>query len=61
MDISKCFIKKRDLSNQYSHGDKPKRFREESLANSSSPNSSSNVFQESLKSTDFMKILSNCS
>ena len=61
MVISKFFMKKRDLSNQYNYGDKAKRFHEGSLANSSSPNSSSNVFQKSLKSTDFMKILSNCS
>ena len=54
MDISKFFAKKRDLSNQSNNGE------EESLASSSSPNSPSDIFQESLKSHDWMKILLNC-
>ena len=60
MDISKFFAKKRDLSDQSSNGDEPKRLREESSASSSSPDSPSDVFQESLKSPDCMKILLNC-
>ena len=60
MDISKFFAKKRDLSDQSSNGDEPKRLREESSASSSSPDSPSDVFQESLKSPDSMKILLNC-
>ena len=60
MDISKFFAKKRDLSDQSSNGDEPKRLREESSASNSSPDSPSDVFQESLKSPDFMKILLNC-
>ena len=60
MDISKCFAKKRNLSDQSSNGDEPKRFCEESSASSSSPDSPSDVFQESLKSPDCMKILLNC-
>ena len=60
MDISKFFAKKRDLSDQSNNGDEPKRLREKSLASSSSPDSPSDVFQESLKSPDWMKILLNC-
>ena len=60
MDISKFFAKKRDLSDQSNNGDEPKRLREESSASSSSPDSPSDVFQESLKSPDCMKILLNC-
>ena len=60
MDISKYFAKKKDLSDQSNNGDGPKRLREESLASSSSPDSPSDVFQESLKSPDCMKIRLNC-
>ena len=60
MDISKYFAKKRDLSDQSNNGDGPKRLREESLASSSSPDSPSDIFQESLKSPDCMKIRLNC-
>ena len=60
MDISKFLAKKRDLSNQSNDGDEPKPLRQESSASSSSPDSSSNVFQVSLKSPDCMKILLNC-
>ena len=60
MDISQYFAKKRDLSDQSSDGDEPKRLCEESSASSSSPDSPSDVFQESLKSPDCMKILLNC-
>ena len=60
MDISKFYAKKRDLGDQFNNGDKPKRLREESSASSSSPDSPSNVFQESLKSPDCMKILLSC-
>ena len=56
MDISKFFAKKRDLSDQSNNGDGPKRLREESLGSSSSPDSPSDVFQESLKSPDCMKM-----
>ena len=57
MDISKFFAKKRDLSDQSNDGDEAKLVREESSASSSSPNSPSDVFQESFKSPDCMKIL----
>ena len=60
MDICKCFAKKRDLSDQFNGGDEPKRLCKENSANSSSPNSSSKVFQESMKSPDCMKSLLNC-
>ena len=60
MDISNFFAKERDLSNQSNNGDEPKRLHEESSASSSSPDSPSDVFQESLKSPDCMKILLNC-
>ena len=60
MDISKFFAKKRDLSDQSNNDDEPKRLCEESSASSSSPDSPSDVFQESLKSPDCMKILLNC-
>ena len=61
MDISKFFAKKRDLSDQSNDGDEPKRLREESSASSSSPDSPSDVFQESLKSPDCTKMMLNCS
>ena len=60
MDISKLFAKKRDLSDQSNDGDELKELQEESSASSSSPNSPSNIFKESLKSPDYMKILLNC-
>ena len=60
MDISQYFAKKRDLSDRSSDGDEPKRLCEESSASSSSPDSPSDSFQESLKSPDCMKILLNC-
>ena len=60
MYVSIFFAKKRDLSDQSNDGDEPKRLREESSASSSSPDSPSDVFQESLKSPDCMKILLNC-
>ena len=60
MDVSKFFSKKRDLSDQSNDGDKPKQLRDESSASSSSPNSSSDVFQESLKSLTCMKIPLHC-
>ena len=48
------------LSDQSNNRDEPKRLCEESSASSSSPDSPSDVFQESLKSPDCMKILLNC-
>ena len=60
MDICKCFAKKRDLSDQLNDGDEPKQLCKENSANSSSPNSSSKVFQESMKFPDCMKSLLNC-
>ena len=60
MYASIFFAMKRDLSDQSNDGDEPKRLREESSASSSSPDSPSDVFQESLKSPDCMKILLNC-
>ena len=60
MNIPKFLAKKRDLSDQSNTGDDPKRLCEESSASSSSPDSPFDVFQESLKSPDCMKILLNC-
>ena len=60
MDISKFLAKKRNLSDQSNNDDEPKWFREGSSVSNSSPNLPSNVFQESLKSPDCMKILLNC-
>ena len=52
MDISKFFTKKKDLSDQSNNDDEPKRLCEESSASSSSPDSPSDVFQESFKNLD---------
>ena len=52
MYISQYFAKKRDLSDQSSDGDEPKRLWEESSASSSSPDSPSDMFQESFKNLD---------
>ena len=52
MDISQYFAKERDLSDQSSDGNEPKRLCEESSASSSSPDSPSDVFQESFKNLD---------
>ena len=60
MDISNFFAKRRDLSDQSNDGDETKRLCEEISASSSSPNSPSDVFQETLKPSDCMKILLNC-
>ena len=60
MNIPKFLAKKRDLSDQSNTGDDPKRLCEESSASSSSPDSPFDVFQESSKSPDCMKILLNC-
>ena len=51
--------KKRDLSSSSKEDDKPKRQRKESLC-LDSPMSPGNVFAESLKSNDCVKILMNC-
>ena len=61
MDITKSFDqKKRELSSQSANGDDSKRPREESNNSTSTPTSPGDVFEESLKSPDCVKILVNC-
>ena len=61
MDITKFFDrKKRELSSQSADGDDSKRPREESNNSTSTPSSPGDVFEESLKSGDCVKILVNC-
>ena len=61
MDITKFFDrKKRELSSQSADGDDSKRPREESNNSTSTPASPGDVFEESLKSGDCVKILVNC-
>ena len=61
MDITKFFDrKKRELSSQPVDGDDSKRPREESNNSTSTSTSPGDVFEESLKSGDCVKILVNC-
>ena len=61
MDITKLLdLKKRELSSQSADGDDSKRPREESNNSTSTPASPGDVFEESLKSGDCVKILVNC-
>ena len=61
MDIREFFDrKKRDLSSQSGDGDDSKRPHEESNNSISTPTSLGDVFKESLKSSDCVKILVNC-
>ena len=61
MDITKFFDrKKRELSSQSVDGDDSKKPREESNNSTSTPTSPGDVFEESLKSGDCVKILVNC-
>ena len=60
MDITKFFDQKvRELSSQLEDGNDSKRPREESNNRTSTPASPSEVFEESLKSSDCVKILVN--
>ena len=61
MDITKFFDrKKRELSSQPVDGDDSKRPRKESNNSTSTSTSPGDVFEESLKSGDCVKILFNC-
>ena len=61
MDITKFFDRKmRELSSQSVDGDDSKKPREESNNSTSTPTSPGDVFEESLKSGDCVKILVNC-
>ena len=61
MDITKFFDrKKRELSSQSADGDDLKRSHEESNNSTSTPTFPGDVFAESLKSGDCVKILVNC-
>ena len=61
MDITKFFDrKKRELSSQSVDGDDSKKPREESNNSTSTPTSPGDVFEQSLKSGDCVKILVNC-
>ena len=61
MDITKLFDqKKRELSSQSVDGDDSKRPREESNSSTNTPTSPGEVFEESLKPGDCVKILVNC-
>ena len=61
IDITKFFDwKKRELSNQSADGNDSKRPREENNNSTSFPASPGDVFVESLKSGDYVKILVNC-
>ena len=61
MDLTKFFDrKKRELSSQSADGDDSKRPREESNNSTSTPASPADVFEESLKSGNCVKILINC-
>ena len=61
MDITKFFErKKRELSSQSANGDDSKRPREESNNSTSTSTSPGDVFEESWKSGDCVKILVDC-
>ena len=61
IDITKFFDrKKREFSSQSADGDDSKRPREESNNSTSTLSSPGDVFEESLKSGDCVKILVNC-
>ena len=61
MDITKFFDrKKRELSIQSADGDDSKRPRKENNDSTSTPTSPADVFEESLKSGDCVKILVSC-
>ena len=61
MDITKFFDrKKRELSSQSANGDDSKRPREESNNRTSVSTSPGDVFEESWKSGDCVKILVDC-
>ena len=61
IDITKFFDrKKREFSSQSADGDDSKRPREESNNSTSALSSPGDVFEESLKSGDCVKILVNC-
>ena len=61
MDFTKFFErKKRELSSQSADGNDSKRPRVESNNSTSTPASPSDVFEESLKSGDYVKISVNC-
>ena len=60
IDIAKFFHReKRELSSDSADGDDPKRPHEESNNSTSTPTSHGDVFKESLKSGDCVKILVN--
>ena len=61
MDITKFFDrKKRELSIQSADGNDSKRPRKENIDSTSTPTFPADVFEESLKSGDCVKILVNC-
>ena len=61
MDITEFFYQKqRELSSQSAYGDDSERPREENNSSTSTPASPGDVFEESLKSGDCVKILVNC-
>ena len=61
MGITKLFgRRKRELSSQSVDGDDSKRPRKGSNNSTSTPTSAGDVFEESLKSGDYVKILVNC-
>ena len=61
MDITEFFYqKKRELSSQSAYGDDSERPREENNISTSTPASPGDLFEESLKSADCVKILVNC-
>ena len=61
IDITKFFDrKKREFSSQSADGDDSKRPREESNNSTGTLSSPGDVFEESLKSGDCVKILVNC-
>ena len=61
MDITKFFDrKKRELNSQSADGNDSKRPWEESNNSTSTPASPGDLFEESLKSGDCVKILANC-
>ena len=61
MDITKFLDqKKREISSQSADGDDTKRPRKETNYSTGTPTSPGDVFEESLKSGDCVKILFNC-
>ena len=61
MGITKLFgRRKRELSSQSVDGDDSKRPRKGSNNSANTPTSAGDVFEESLKSGDYVKILVNC-